>query len=147
MSAMSKAMCGKDRWYHRKMAWLDQHGLQPVEEWPLFGIEKVRSHAGPIWVQLTCLPPLDKHPDGLRRLLGEMRRLEHRLESEGIAGWIQPITIGNWKMRQWTEMIGATLYAEHNGDWFFKKEVDYASLPKSIREMVMRYGGHHHGAA
>lgn len=144
---MSKAMCGKDRWYHRKMAWLDQHGLQQVEEWPLFGIEKVRSHAGPIWVQLTCLPPLDKHPDGLRRLLGELRRLEHRLESEGIAGWIQPITIGNWKMRQWTEMIGAELYSTHDGDWFFKKEADPTRLPKTIKDLVMRYGGHHYGAA
>lgn len=147
MSGSPRVINASDWLYQRKMAWLEQHGLQPFEEWPLFGLEKVRSHAGPIWVQLTFLPPLDKHPDGLRRLLGEMRRLEHRLASEGIAGWIQPITIGNWKMRQWTEMIGAVLYAEHDGDWFFKKEADPANLPKSIRDMVMRYGGHHHGAA
>ncbi len=144
---MSLGMNANGGFYRRKLAWLREYGLQDVEEWPLFGVEKVRSHAGPIWVQLTCLPSLDKHPDGLRRLLGEMRRLEHRLEAEGIAGWIQPITIGNWKMRQWTEMIGATLYAEHDGDWFFKKEADRARLPKTIKEMVMRYGGHHHGAA
>ncbi len=135
-------------WYRqRKMDWLERCGLATHEEWPLFGLQKVESQSGQVWVHLTSLPPVEGHRDGVRRLLGEMRRLEHRLEKEGIAGWLQTIRKGNHQMRQWTEMIGATLYAETNERWFFRKEADHAGLPRTLKELVTRYGGHHHGSA
>lgn len=137
-----------ETWYtQRKRAYLERCGLQDHEEWPLFGIRKVLSSAGPIWVKLDHLPPLDGHPDGLRRLLGEMRRLEYQLEAEGIAGWIQAIQIGNRRMRRWTELIGATLYATHDEWWYFKKEANYATLPTTLKALVGRYGGAHYGSA
>lgn len=135
-------------WYEeRKLAYLERCGIEPHEEWPLFGVRKVLSEAGPVWVKLDHLPALDGHRDGLRRLLGEMRRLEYQLEAEGIVGWIQAIRIGNRKMRRWTELIGATLYATTEEHWYFKKEAHYATLPQTIHALVGRYGGQHHGSA
>lgn len=135
-------------WYEeRKLTYLERCGLEAHEEWPLFGVRKVLSESGPVWVKLDHLPALDGHRDGLRRLLGEMRRLEYQLEADGIAGWIQAIAIGNRKMRRWTELIGATLYATTDEHWYFKKEADYATLPHTIHDLVGRYGGQHHGSA
>jgi len=135
-------------WYQqRKLAWLERCGLQDHEEWPLFGVQKRISQANQVWVQLDSLPPLDGHRDGIRRLLGEINRLEHHLEAEGIVGWLQVIRKGNWAMRQWTEMVGAELYAETADHWHFRKVADRAHLPKTVKDLVSRYGGHHHGAA
>lgn len=133
-------------WYRqRKMAWLMKVGLRAHEEWPLFGVEKFVSAQGQqMWVRLTSLPSLDGHPDGMRRLLSEIQRLEYRLESEGIVGWVQAIRKGNGKMRFWTELIGAELYAETEDHWHFRKVANVAELPRTVREAV---GGHHHGTA
>lgn len=133
-------------WERSKRRWLERYGLQAHEEWPLFGVEKYLSAAGPVWVRVTSLPPLDRHPDGLRRLLGEIRRLEYRLEAEGIVGWLQAIRKGNWKMRHCTELIGAELYAETPEHWHFRKVADSQRLPKTVREVVGN-GGLHHGTA
>ncbi|MDH5666539.1 MAG: hypothetical protein OEY86_00830 [Nitrospira sp.] len=135
--------------YQIKRDRLDRYGLQPHEEWPLFGIEKrISPSDGNVWVWLTSLPPLDGHRDGLRRLLGEIRRLEYRCESEGIAGWLQAIRRENRSMCQWAEMIGAEIYAEDDDFWYLKKEAGLASLPATVKEAVSRYhGGHHYGRA
>lgn len=140
-------MTGYDRYRRRKLAWLERCGLRDHEEWPLFGVKKHITKSGQVWVLLTALPPLDGHRDGLRRLLEEMRRLEHRLEAEGIYGWIQSIRKGNHRMRQWSEMIGARYYSDTEDNWYFAKLADVAALPKTLRELVARYGGNHHGAA
>jgi len=130
----------------RKMAWLKRCGLSSHEEWPLFGVEKYISPTGQqVWVLLTDLPPLTGHADGLRRLLGEIRRLEYRLETEGIVGWLQAIRKGNWKMRHCTEAIGGTLYMETEQHWHFKKIADYQHLPTTLRDVFR--GGLHHGTA
>lgn len=135
------------RYRQRKLDWLERCGLQDHEEWPLFGVNKYISQAGVVWVHLTALPPLDGHRDGVRRLLEEMRRLEHRLEAEGIGGWTQSIRKGNRSMRQWTEMIGAELYAEDVERWHFRKEANWEALPRTLKELVKNYGGHHYGSA
>lgn len=136
------------QWYRRrKLDWLERCGLQDHEEWPLFGVKKHITQSGQVWVLLTALPPLDGHRDGLRRLLGEMLRLEHRLEADGIYGWIQAITKGNHRMRQWSEMIGARYYSETANTWYFCKLANKAALPRTLKALVARYGGAHHGAA
>lgn len=131
----------------RKLAWLERCGLQDHEEWPLFGVKKHITQSGQVWVMLTGLPPFSGRQDVLRTLLQEMRRLEHALEAQGIMGWIQAIRKGNDRMRRWTEMIGATLYADTADHWFFQKEANRSALPRSLKELVHRYGGAHHGAA
>lgn len=133
------------RYRARKMAWLKRCGLEDHEEWPLFGVEKrINETTQQVWVRLTSLPPLQGHPDGMRRVLAEIRRLEYRLESEGIVGWLQAIRKGNWKMRHCTEAIGAELYAETADHWHFQKVANVAALPKTLRDV---FGGHHHGTA
>jgi hypothetical protein len=136
-------MTAFDRYRVRKMAWLERYGLQHQEEWPLFGVEKYISKAGQVWVYLRDLPPLDGHMDGMRRTLEEIRRLEYRLESEGLVGWLMAVDRGNTKMRYWTERIGAELYATDKQCWHFRKVADYASLPRSIRDMIRTAGGQH----
>lgn len=140
-------MTGYERYCERKLDWLGQYGIQDHEEWPLFGVRKHITRSGQVWVLLTALPSLDGHRDGLRRLLEEMRRLEYRLEAEGIQGWIQAIRKGNRKMRRWSELIGAHLYGDTDDDWYFCKLADTATLPKTLKELVTRYGGVHHGSA
>ena len=137
----------RDCWYvKRKLAWLTRCGLAHHEEWPLFGVEKYISRENQVWVRITSLPSLEGHADGIRHTLNEVRRLENRLESEGIVGWLQAIRKGNWKMRNWTEMVGAELYAVTEEHWHFKKIADVANFPRSVRELVSR-GGLHHGQA
>lgn len=139
------ALTGWDRYRASKMAWLERCGLQAHEEWPLFGVEKrFNATTGQMWVRILSLPDLSGHPDGIRRTLGEVRRLEYRLETEGIVGWMQAIRKGNWKMRRWTELAGATLYTETEEHWHFAKLADYQTFPRTVRELV---GGQHHGTA
>lgn len=133
-------------WYQqRTLAWLARCGIQDHEEWPLFGVKKHITQSGQVWVLLTGLPPL--HAAGLRMLLREIRTLEHRLEREGIVGWIQAIRVGNWTMRKWTEMIGADLYAEAGDNWYFQKQADASALPRTLKALVAQHGGYHHGSA
>ena len=140
------ALTGWERYRANKKAWLKRCGLTDHEEWALFGIEKrINETTQQVWVRLTSLPPLDGHPDGMRRTLEEMRRLEYRLETEGIAGWTMAIRKGNGKMRQWVEMVGGTLYAETDEHWHFQKLADVATFPRSIRAIVK--GGLRHGTA
>jgi hypothetical protein len=128
------------------MAWLERCGLSNHEEWALFGVEKrINASTNQVWVQLTGLFPLEGHPDGIRRVMEETRRLEYRLESEGIIGWIQAIRKGNWKMRRWTEMVGATCYAETDTHWHFCKVADATHFPRSIKALVR--GGNRYGTA
>lgn len=135
-------------WYHRsKIDWLERCGLRNHEEWPLFGVKKHITKSGQVWVHLTALPPLDGHRDGLRRLLEEITRLERRLEREGIDGWIQWIERGNTRMRRWSEMIGARPYSEQDDRIYFCKVADADALPKTLKEVAMRYGGIAHGSA
>jgi hypothetical protein len=131
----------------RKRDWLERCGLHNHEEWPLFGIRKAMTASGHVWVWLTDLPPLKGHRDGVRRLLGEIRRLEHHCEAEGIVGWLQSIRKDNPEMRTWTEMIGAECYAEDATHWYFRKEAKYAALPLTIKELVMTARGGHHAHA
>ena len=139
------ALTGWERYRANKKAWLKRCGLADHEEWPLFGVEKrYNATTGQMWVRITSLPDLSGHPDGIRRTLGEMRRLEYRLETEGIAGWMQAIRKGNWKMRRWVEAAGATLYAETEEHWHFAKLADYHTFPRTVRELV---GGQRHGTA
>ena len=134
-------------WYQRrKMDWLERCGLRDAEEWPLFGVKKFISKTHQqVWVMVTDLPPL--HAAGLRMLLQEVRRLERRLEAEGIVGWMQAIRKDNWAMRRWTERIGAELYAETEEHWHFRKQADAAAIPKSLKALVAQQGGYHYGSA
>lgn len=134
-----------ERYWARRAATLLRCGLRHHEEWPLFGVVKHISKARQVWVILQSLPPLDKHPDGLRHLLAELRRLEHRLESEGIVGWMMAIRKDNWKMRHCVELIGATWYSDSSEHWHFKRLADPQTLPKSVKDAVK--GGLHHGTA
>lgn len=131
------------RYRARKKAWLKRCGLTDHEEWALFGFyKKINETTNQVWVQLTGLYPLDGHPDGIRRLLHETRRLEYRLEAEGIAGWAMAVRKGNWKMRRWAEMIGGTLYCDTAEHWHFQKLADPANLPRSVKDLVK--GGRQH---
>jgi hypothetical protein len=118
--------------------------LRFTEEWPLFCLTKYISDAQQVWVVLTDLPQIEGKPDGLLRLCQEMRRLEHRLECEGIVGWLQAIRKGNTRMRRWTEMVGATLFAVTENHWHFQKPADWQHFPKTPREAVRQYRGLHH---
>ena len=139
---------GYQRYKQRKLAWLEHCGLQQSEEWPLFGVRKQISEIGQqVWARITDMPPLEGHPDGLRHALDEVRRLEYRLESEGLVGWIQVIDKGNWTMRRWTELSGAVLYAETEQHWYFRKVADPARFPRTIRELLRRHKGVRHGTA
>lgn len=133
----------------RKRDWLDRCGLQSHEEWPLFGVEKrVSPSTHQVWVLLTSLPPLDGHRDGLRQLLGEIRRLEYRCESEGIAGWLQVVKRENTKIQYWAKMVGAEIYADDEEFVYLKKEANVSGLPLTIKALIARYrGGPHYGQA
>lgn len=114
-------------------------GLAFHEEWPLFSVtKKIVDEARQVWVVLDdmALPSQADKPAFLRHLLGELRTLEYRLEQDGIIGWLQAIRKGNWRMRRWAEIVGATLYAEDLDRWFFKKVAGEPKLPKSIKDMV-----------
>lgn len=129
----------------QQRTWLERTGLRWHEEWPLFAVEKVVSPRQ-VWVNVMDLPPLDGHRDGIRRLLGEIRRLERRLEADGIVGWIHAIAKGNVRMRRWSEMVGAELYAETPDYWHFWKVADAHALPTTMRALVQRSKGAHHAA-
>lgn len=137
-----------DRLDYRR-GWLQRCGLRDHEEWPLFGVEKrVSPSTNQVWVLLTSLPSLDGHRDGLRRLLGEIRQIEYRCESEGIAGWLQVVKRGNAKIQYWAKMVGAEIYAEDEDFVYFKKEANVSGLPLTMKELVARYrGGSHYGQA
>ena len=118
------------------------------EEWPLFCVTKyIAEQAGQVWVYLTDLPPLEGHPDGLRRLFEEMHRLERCLEREGIIGWLQLIAKDNARMRGWTEMVGGILYATDDDNWHFKKVANAQAFPRTPREAIRQYRGDHCGTA
>lgn len=131
------------RSYERRRAILERIGLQPEEHWPLFDVKKCLSQAGQVWVVLSGLPDLSEHPDGTRMLYRELRRLEHRIHSEGIVGWIQAIKRGNTRMRRWTEMVGAVYYSADATRWYFRKFVNARRLPISLKDLVME-GKHGH---
>jgi len=102
-----------------------------------------------VWAHLDgmAMPPaFHSHPDFLRHLLNELRRLEYRLLDEGLVGWIVAIRKGNVRMRRWAEAVGASLYAEDEQRWYFQKIAGHPPLPTSPKIVVqsMMRGGQIH---
>lgn len=113
-------------------------------EWPLFGVEPIQTSTNRPWVRLLSLQPITS-PEGLRKLLEEIIRLERYLEEHGIVGWVQAIKKDNVRMQRCTELIGAELYKETDTHYHYRKVADSASLPQTVREAVSKRG--HHGTA
>lgn len=112
------------------------------EEWPLWSVQKkIYDEVGQVWVEIDDIPDLRGRSDGLRRLLGELQRLERVCLDEGIYGWISSNEKANAPMKRVMLMLGAVQYAEDTQYDYLRKFAGVPALPRRVREVYRLMAG------
>lgn len=78
-------------------------------------------------------------PDGFRRALEELRRLQHTCIEEGIVGWVGSVDFDNVRMLRALEIFKAKRYAHDHDGIYYMKHLYNSPLPKTVREGIREW--------